>query len=135
MDASPPKILVIDDTAANRTALEALLSRRGNPVALAASGVEGIRMALAEEFAVILIDVKMRGLDGYETATLLRKGLEGKRTSLVLMSAYDTPSWSAARLAQKGIADFFSTPIDPDDFEPRIAALVERYVAEVPRNA
>ena len=130
MAQSLPKILVIDDTSANRLAFEALLSRRGNSVVVAASGEEGIEKALREEFAVILIDVKMPGLDGYETAKLLRKRLEGKRTSLVLMTAsYDTPSWTAARLAQKGIADFFCAPIDADQVELRIAALVERYLS------
>jgi CheY-like chemotaxis protein len=120
------KILVIDDTPANRLAFEALLSRQGDKVVVAESGEEGIEKALREEFAVILVDVKMAGMDGYETADLLRKCLDAKKTSIVLMTAHDTPSWTIARMQQKGIADFFTSPIDPDYIEKRVAELVGR---------
>src|SRR5437016_2528137 len=118
------KILVIDDTPASRQAFAALLSRQGDKVMVAASGEEGIELALREEFVVILVDVKMPGMDGYETADLLRKCLVGKKTSIILMTAHDTPSWTAARMQQKGIADFFTAPVDPDNVEKRVAELV-----------
>ena|SRR5438045_1813237 len=120
------KILVIDDTLANRKAYQALLSRRGTGVAVSAAGEEGVERALRGDFAVILVDVKMPGMDGYETADLLRKCLEGKNTSIILMTAHDTPSWTQARLKQKGIEDFFTEPIDPDYVEGRVAELVLR---------
>src|ERR1043165_1957945 len=107
-------ILVIDDTASNRTAYEALLSRRGDRVVVAASGEEGVLAACRQDFSVILVDVKMPGMDGYDTVKLLRTFTDLRRTSIILMSAHDTPSWTAARLKQKGVTDFFTAPIAPD---------------------
>jgi CheY-like chemotaxis protein len=66
------KILAVDDNASNLAALEGILADLGQPIVCARSGDEALRYLLKEDFAVILLDVVMPGMDGYETAAMIR---------------------------------------------------------------
>ena len=69
-----PGVLIVDDTVANQRAFQSVLESDGYDIAVAGSGQEALKLVLKREFAVILLDVRMPGMDGIETATFLRCG-------------------------------------------------------------
>src|SRR5262245_16370851 len=73
MDNDPVEILLVDDAPDKMLALEAALSDLGQPVVKAQSGNEALRLVLKRDFAVILLDINMPGMDGFETASLIRQ--------------------------------------------------------------
>src|SRR5690349_25019826 len=83
------RILVVDDDERNLLAIAELLGSIAE-VVTAPSGEEALRVLLKDEFAVILLDVLMPGLDGYETANLIRKREQSKRTPLIFLTAINT---------------------------------------------
>src|SRR4051812_19378258 len=93
---SKVKILLVDDQPANLLALEAVLDELDETLVKAVSGEEALTRLLDDDFAVILLDVQMRGLDGFQTARLIR-GLERSRhTPIIFLTAYqDDPEFSA----------------------------------------
>ena len=80
-------ILVVDDRRANLVAMEALLAPLGRRVVLAESGEEALRILLGERFALILLDVQMPGMDGFETARLIRGRLRTRRIPIIFVTA------------------------------------------------
>jgi CheY-like chemotaxis protein len=84
---SSGRILLIDDSPTNRTVLSLLMEKRGLQVSVAADGFEGVKMALDEEFDLILMDIHMPGMNGYEAEGLLRKN--GFKSPIIAMSASD----------------------------------------------
>ena len=68
----PVEILIVDDRAENLLAIEAILERLGQKLVRAHSGDEALRLLLTHDFAVILLDVQMPGIDGFETARLIK---------------------------------------------------------------
>lgn len=80
--------MIVDDTAANLLAFSSVLEPEGYDLFTAKSGQEALMLALRQEFAVILLDVRMPGMDGIETATFLRAG-RGRFTPIIFVSAHD----------------------------------------------
>ena len=81
-------MLIVDDTAANRVALRAMLAPLGRTVLEAASGHAALRAVLRQDFAVILMDVRMPILDGYETAKLIRQRVRSQLTPFIFVTAF-----------------------------------------------
>src|SRR5262245_35215796 len=102
---SKPRVLVVDDNEANRAAFESVLER-DYTVRLASTGERALQLALTEEFAVILLDVRMPGMDGFETAELLRKRESTRHTPIIFLSAYDQTILQAKRAYVAGATDF-----------------------------
>src|SRR5579885_2865779 len=100
-----PHVLVVDDHPANRMAFEHVLEPRYT-VTLAATGRQALEMTLRQDFAVILLDVKMPGMDGFEVAELLRKRERTSHTPIVFISAYDQTVLQAKRGYVSGATDF-----------------------------
>src|SRR4051812_2316770 len=96
----PASILAVDDNAANLLALTATLERLGHRVVTVSSGQDALRCADQEKFAVILIDVEMPGLDGFQTVTLLHEHPNARHTPVVFLSAHHQDMVAA----QKGYA-------------------------------
>ncbi|HYN22066.1 MAG TPA: response regulator, partial [Thermoanaerobaculia bacterium] len=82
------KILLVDDHEENLLALEAILSDAGHQLVKASSGREALRHLLKEEFAVILLDVRMPGLDGFETAALIRDREKTQHVPIIFLTAF-----------------------------------------------
>ncbi|HEX5176610.1 MAG TPA: response regulator, partial [Chthoniobacteraceae bacterium] len=80
-------ILVVDDRPDKLLALEAVLTDLGENIVRASSGKEALRCLLQQDFAVILLDVNMPGMDGFETATLIRKRPRSELTPIIFVSA------------------------------------------------
>src|SRR5438270_12229615 len=84
-----PAILLVDDHPANLLALEAVLADLGHTLVKARSGEEALRLLLGQDFAVVLLDVQMPGLDGFETATLIRSRERSRHTPIMFLTAHD----------------------------------------------
>src|SRR5947207_12669171 len=83
-----PAILVVDDSSANLLAIEAALRDLGGEVVQARSGDEALRLLLERDFALILLDVKMPSLSGFETARLIRERKRSRHTPIIFITAH-----------------------------------------------
>jgi hypothetical protein len=122
--------LVVDDNAANRAAFDAVLTPLGLDVVLASSGNEALRLVADREFAVILLDVRMPIMDGYETADLLRKRKLARYTPIIFTSAYDMTSAQVTRAYVAGAIDYIPSPVDPDILTLKVQAFVQLYLRD-----
>ncbi|WP_419779332.1 diguanylate cyclase domain-containing protein [Maridesulfovibrio sp.] len=119
------KILLVDDNAVNLTLLERWLKGEGAELFKATGGEEAINLCLENDFAVILLDVQMPGLDGYETAKLI-KGIDACRLVpiIFLTAIYKDPAY--ARMAyEAGAVDFLTQPIDPAALKGKVSVFLE----------
>jgi two-component system, sensor histidine kinase len=111
----PVRILVIEDNSDAREGLAALLRMWGHEVLEAATGTEGIEMAVKRAPAVVLLDIVLPDIDGYDVARQLRRKL-GKRIRLLALSGYGEPQ-DRARSSEAGFDVHIVKPIDPSDLE------------------
>ncbi len=117
-------ILAIDDTPANLTAIEAALSSLGRRVVTAGSGEAALRHLLAEDFALILLDVQMPSMDGFETARLIRSRPRCAHVPIIFMTAHDQDSSSVLRAYALGAVDFLFKPVLPDVLRAKASVFV-----------
>lgn len=118
-------ILVVDDTPTKRLALAAVLEGPEHSVVAAASGREALRLLLRHEYAVILLDVKMPEMDGFETARLIRSREQSQATPIIFVTAHtDTDMLRAYAL---GAVDYIITPVNPEILRAKVAVFVELY--------
>jgi signal transduction histidine kinase len=106
-------VLIADDHESDALAMAELLAPLGLQVVTVKSGDEAIRRAMSELFAVILLDIDMPGLDGYETARLLRQREIGRRTPIIFVTEPNDRSGEIARAYAAGAVDYLTKPIDP----------------------
>jgi signal transduction histidine kinase len=137
------RILVVDDIAANRLAVQAVLQPLGQELIEARSGEEALKASLVHDFAVMLMDVQMPGLDGFATVELLRQRERTRFTPVIFITAFGDISTSA-RGYSLGAFDFITKPFDGDVLRARVGALVslwqrgqqlELQASELRRNA
>ncbi|MGS0753546.1 putative bifunctional diguanylate cyclase/phosphodiesterase [Roseateles sp. GG27B] len=129
-------ILVVDDEPANLLAMEALLDESGIEFVGAASGAQALRHLLEREFALILLDVNMPGLDGYETAALIRARHASAHIPIIFVTAGGSDSARMLKAYQSGAADYVFKPFDPIVLRSKIAVFVALYrAAELKRRA
>jgi PAS domain S-box-containing protein len=127
--APPPaaNILVVDDDARNLLATAEVLAEPGWRIFQAKSGDEALRHLLEEEFAVILLDVEMPGLDGYATAELIR-GRERTRTvPIIFVTAVNKDATQIFRGYRAGAVDYVFKPVDPVILKSKVGIFVELY--------
>lgn len=106
------KVLVVDDVEANRIAFSAVLKRLGAEVHVAASGHEALAQILRHDYAVILLDVQMPDLDGYETATLIRDHRSDNPVPIVFITAGERSDAREFRGYESGAIDYLFKPVD-----------------------
>jgi phosphoserine phosphatase RsbU/P len=129
-DAVPPdkvNILVVDDEPGNLLALEVTLAGLGVTVRTARSGLEALKSLLQEDFAVILMDVKMPGMDGFETAALIRQRKRSQYTPIIFLTAYETTELQVFKGYSLGAVDYLSKPFIPEVLRSKVAAFVEMF--------
>ena len=119
--AKKPRILVVDDEAAMRGALKDWLMEDGYEVGIAAGGVEAIEMAEEKDWEVVLLDLKMPGMDGLETLRRLKE--INSDTEILIMTAYATVD-TAVQAMKEGAFDYLVKPFDPDQVEILIKKIV-----------
>jgi len=113
--AAPEKagILLVDDTEENLVALEAVLSSLDQRLVRAHSGEEALKALLREEFALVLLDVLMPGMDGFETAANIKRLDQTKEVPIILLTGADVDNYHIYRGYAIGAADFLTKPFDP----------------------
>jgi signal transduction histidine kinase/DNA-binding response OmpR family regulator len=122
---SPVNILLVDDRAENLLALEAMLEPLGQHLVKAQSGEEALKYLLRQDVAVILLDVQMPGMDGFETAELIRGRDRSKHTPIIFLTAIHISDTHVARGYQVGAVDFLLKPIVPDILLSKVAVFVD----------
>src|SRR4051794_1494154 len=118
-------ILIVDDREDKLLALEAVLSSLGQNLMKARSGKDALRQLLHEDFAVILLDVSMPCMDGFETASLIRKKPSCEQTPIIFITSINTSENHIALGYSLGAVDYMLTPIVPDILRSKVAVLVE----------
>ena len=118
-------ILLVDDQPANLVALEAMLQGLGQNLVRAGSGREALKWLLTHEFAVILLDVKMPEMDGFETATLIRQRDKSRDTPIIFLTAADRTQTQAVRGYSVGAVDYLVKPVVPEFVRSKVAVFVE----------
>jgi diguanylate cyclase (GGDEF)-like protein/PAS domain S-box-containing protein len=125
----PPAVLVVNDRANERVAIRSMLGSLGVVVVEADSGRSALRAVFDRTFAVILMDVRMPGMDGYETADLIRQRRQSSETPIIFVTAYgreDHPDTVAAYAS--GAVDFLFTPVVPAVLRAKVTVFVDLYV-------
>ena len=124
-----PKVLLVNDDAASLLALESLLlpAAQANSYHLitATSGHEALRQVLKHEFAVILLDVNMPGMDGFETAEAIHSRERSSAVPIIFITAHHANEMQRLEGYQKGAADYLFTPVIPQVLQTKVAVFVE----------
>src|SRR5690349_4113003 len=119
-------ILVVDDKPQQLLALEAILEDPRLDIVRAYSGTEALRKLLQQEFAVILLDVNMPGMDGFETASLIRQRQATRDVPILFVTAFADDS-QIARGYHLGAVDYVLTPVVPEVLRTKVSVFVELY--------
>jgi CheY-like chemotaxis protein len=129
-------ILAVDDSPQKLLALSALLSELGQNVVTANSGREALRELLRQEFAVVLLDVNMPGMDGFETAAMMRQRKSSEHTPIIFITAYGDDT-HATRGYSLGAVDYILAPVEPEVLRTKVGVFVElfRKTAQVRQQA
>jgi PAS domain S-box-containing protein len=130
-DLSTPieaRILIVDDDERNAFAAKQALESLGHDLMIARSGEEALRLLLTEEFAVILLDLHMPGMDGYETAQLIRTRKRTARTPIVFLTAIFRDEAHVFQAYSAGAVDVVFKPVDPFILKSKVAVLVDLYL-------
>jgi CheY-like chemotaxis protein len=122
-----PKILIVDDRPENLLALEAILQGLGHELVKAHSGEEALKRLLTEDFALILLDVQMPGMDGFETATHIKQRERTRDVPIVFLTAIDGEAHQAFRGYAAGAVDYLSKPFDPWVLRAKVGVFIELY--------
>lgn len=123
-------ILIVDDDSTKRFALKAVLSPLGENVVEASSGADALRQLLRQEFAVVLLDVRMPGMDGFETAQLIRQRPRSELTPIIFVTALDQADTDMGRGYDLGAVDFVFAPVVPAILRAKVTVFVELYRAQ-----
>jgi signal transduction histidine kinase len=123
-------ILIVDDDQANLAALEAVLAPLGQRVVRAASGREALRHLLHQRFALVLLDVRMQDMDGFEVASLIRARPSTQATPIIFVTAFHEAEESIRRAYRLGAADFIFKPYAPEFLRAKVGVFVELYNRE-----
>lgn len=125
-DAERVSILVVDDRPAKLIAMEALLEDLGENVVCVGSGAEALRELLEREFAVILLDVNMPDMDGFEAAALIRQRPRLQHVPIIFMTA-GSDDTHVLRGYSLGAVDYILTPVVPEILRPKVKVFVELF--------
>jgi signal transduction histidine kinase/DNA-binding response OmpR family regulator len=122
------RILIVDDDERNAFAAVQALDELGHELVVARSGEDALRRLLSEEFAVILLDLHMPGMDGYETAALIRSRKRTNRTPIVFLTAIFRDEAHVFQAYSAGAVDVVFKPVDPFILKSKVSVLVDLYL-------
>jgi PAS domain S-box-containing protein len=123
----PVNILLVDDQPNNLIALEAMLGDMGENLIKADSGIQALRSLLDLDFAVVLLDVNMPEMDGFETARLIRQREKSKATPIIFLTAQGPNERNIFRGYSLGAVDYLFKPIVPEILRSKIAVFVDLF--------
>ena len=137
MSAKPiVNLLLVDDHEENLVALRAILEPLGENLVSANSGEEALRALLHHDFACILLDVQMPGLDGFDTAELIKQRERSKTIPIIFLTAISKEERHVFRGYSAGAVDYLFKPFDPEVLRSKVAVFIElhRKTAELKRQ-
>ena len=120
-------ILLVDDEPANLLALEAVLESLGQNLVKAHSGEEVLRQLIQRDFAVILLDVLMPGMNGFETAALIRQRDQSRYSPIIFMTAMGNPETEMFQAYALGAIDYLVKPFIPAVLRSKVRVLMDIY--------
>ena len=126
--ADKANILLVDDRAENLVALEAILSSLNQTLVPARSGDAALKALLRDEFAVILLDVLMPGMDGFETAAHIKRRPRTRDVPIIFLTALDSEADFAFRSYSAGAVDYIAKPFDPWVLRAKVSVFVDLYM-------
>ncbi|AFE11206.1 response regulator/sensory box histidine kinase [Corallococcus coralloides DSM 2259] len=129
--ASPrAAILMVDDHPANLLALEAILEPLGQDLVKATSGEEALKQLLQRDFAVILMDVQMPGLDGFQTAALIKQRERTRTIPIIFLTALSRDAAHVFKGYAHGAVDYLLKPFDPEILRSKVSVFVDLFLKE-----
>src|SRR5205823_6841962 len=123
--AGESSVLLVNDDPGQLLALEAILADIGQNVVTARSGEEALKYVLKHEFALILLDIRMPQMDGFETAALIRQRKASAKTPIIFITAYNSSETHISRGYSLGAVDYIHAPVISEVLRAKVAALVE----------
>jgi CheY-like chemotaxis protein len=126
--AARANILLVDDRPENLLALEAILSSLDQTLVRATSGEEALKALLADDYAVILLDVQMPGMDGFETASHIKRRERTRDIPIIFLTAINREPQHAFRGYSAGAVDYLAKPFDPWVLRAKVSVFVELYL-------
>src|SRR5450631_3067260 len=127
MDHDKVNILLVDDQPAKLLAYEVILKQLGENLAVATSGREALAYLLKNEVAVILVDVCMPELDGFELAAMIREHPRFRQTAMIFISAIQVTDFDRLRSYEMGAVDYVPVPVVPEVLRAKIKVFAELY--------
>ncbi|NVJ16410.1 GAF domain-containing protein [Myxococcus sp. AM010] len=125
-----PAVLLVDDHVSNLVSLEAILEPLGVRMDKACSGEQALRFLLREDYAVILLDVRMAGLSGFETASLIKQRERTRNVPIIFLTAYGRDDAELVTGYATGAVDFLQKPFPPEVLRSKVSVFVELFRAQ-----
>lgn len=129
MEDAKPSVLLVDDVEANLVALEALIQGMGCDIVRANGGNEALKQLLKREFAVMLLDVQMPDMNGYEVATYARENPDTREVPIIFLTAAHHTEESMLRGYGSGAVDFLLKPVNPYVLRAKVRVFLELYLS------
>ena len=118
-------LLLVDDLPENLMLLQTILEPLGQHLVLASSGEDALREMLRHDFAAVLLDVRMPGMDGYETATLMKSRERTRHVPIIFLTANDPDEVSSRRGYDVGAVDYLYKPFDPVVLRSKVEVFID----------
>jgi CheY-like chemotaxis protein len=122
------RILLVDDRPENLIALEAILSSLNQILVPVRSGEQAVQAVLADEYAVVLLDIMMPGMDGFETATQIKRHARGRDVPIIFLTAVTMRPEQAFQGYAAGAVDYLAKPFDPWVLKSKVSVFVDLYL-------
>ena len=117
-------ILIVDDDSASLIAMQEVLRSLGTPLVTASSGEEALRRVLDDDYAAILMDVRMPGIDGFTTASMIRERKRSRYTPIIFLTAAGEDMSTMFKSYRAGAVDFITKPVIPDVLRSKLSVFV-----------
>src|SRR6188508_3846424 len=127
LSTAPVNILLVDDQPSRLLTYRAILEPLGERLVDALSGAEALQRLMEEEFAVILLDVNMPGMDGFETASLIHQHPRFERTPIIFVTAVNVTDMDRLRGYKLGAVDYVMVPVIPEILRSKVVVLAELF--------
>ena len=124
---SKVNVLLVDDQPARLLTYESILSELGQNLVSARSGLEALEKLMKDEFAVVLLDVSMPDMDGFEAATLIHQHPRFEKTPIIFVTGVHVSELDRLKGYKVGAVDYVSIPVVPEILRSKVAVLVELY--------
>ncbi len=130
-ETQKPKILLVDDKPENLLAMEALLESPGLNIVTALSGNEALGLMLEHDFAMVLLDVQMPEMDGFETVELIRNSDRTRHVPIIFVTAISKETDHITKGYEKGAVDYLFKPVNPHMLKSKVKIFLELYSQKI----